>query len=156
MANITLGSSAASVTFSSISQAYRDLVLVISAKGTGNMNLVLQLNGDTGTNYSYVFMYGNGSTASSGNDNTETYGRFVTTSTVTTAEFTPYILNFMDYSSTDKHKTFLSRSNNAGLSVEAFATRWANTSAITSIKLMSSGANSYAAGSSFALYGVAA
>ena len=64
IASQTLGSAAASVTFSSIPQGYTDLVIVgncgISNTGT---TLSLRFNGDTGTNYSETTISGNGSTA---------------------------------------------------------------------------------------------
>ena len=49
----TLGSNTASVTFSSISSAYTDLVLVVAGALDGaNWVPTLQFNSDTGTNYS--------------------------------------------------------------------------------------------------------
>jgi hypothetical protein len=61
----------------------------------------------------------------------------------------------MDYSATDKHKTVLSRANNAANGVTAIAGRWASTSAITSIVLTFQ-SSSLATGSTVALYGVSA
>jgi len=152
LANITLDSSAASVSFSSISQAYRDLVLVINATNTvTNGILYFQVNGDTGNNYNHVRMVGNGSTATS-----------ATGSSVGTMLGGYYGLNrsmqqlsFFDFSAIDKHKTVLVRSDDASQNTVALAGRWASTSAITSILVYAS-ANSFAAGSSFCLYGIAA
>ena len=56
----TLGSSTASVTFSSIPTSYNDLKLVASARGdaTGNsIGINTKLNSDTATNYSYTDIY---------------------------------------------------------------------------------------------------
>ena len=55
LATSTLGSAAASVTFSSISGSYTDLVLVIScAQSAAGGGLRFQFNSDTGGNYSTV------------------------------------------------------------------------------------------------------
>jgi len=48
LANLTLGSSAASVTFSSISQAYKDLVLVIEATTSALDVAIIRFNSDQG------------------------------------------------------------------------------------------------------------
>jgi ethanolamine utilization microcompartment shell protein EutL len=72
IATTTLGSAAASYTFSSISGSYTDLILVVDATTTaGNRALQLVLNSDTGTNYSATYITGDGSsTASSRNSST--------------------------------------------------------------------------------------
>jgi hypothetical protein len=143
-----LASAAASVTFSSIPADYRDLVLVIQSKSdSGNTTIRFELNGDTGSNYTFVSMLGvdgglvissNGASATVGGDN---------------ASESLNILQFMDYSATDKHKTVLSRQNRT-ITAGAYAVRWANTAAINQI-LMAKNAGLYAAGSSFYLYGIA-
>jgi hypothetical protein len=157
MANITLGSSAASVTFSSISQAYRDLVLVFSVVRTaGTTAAVVRLNGDsTSGTYQNIRAGGDGTTASSDTFNdinffSPTPG-FSSTGTVPSTS----IWNFMDYSATDKHKTVLSRTNISNLGTAMHAGRWGNTSAITSITITTLGNPNWDAGSSFALYGIA-
>ena len=63
-----LSSAAASVTFSSISQAYTDLILVTAGTGTTGGVGWLTFNGDSptsGSNYSNTTVYGDGSTAAS-------------------------------------------------------------------------------------------
>jgi hypothetical protein len=63
----------------------------------------------------------------------------------------------MDYSATDKHKTVLSRNNVAGGGVDAFANRWANTAAITSVEVrVSTGGQFFATPTTLSLYGVIA
>jgi hypothetical protein len=156
LANITLGSSAASVTFSSISQSYRDLVLVSFMGVSADIDIATQFNSDTGSNYTYVNMRGNGSTATSGTGaSAGAYFAFgLQNVTVPTNTQTNVIMNIMDYSATDKHKVALKRVNEAGTGTQAFAGRWASTSAITSIKLTPQGGN-FNSGSTFALYGIA-
>jgi len=156
LATVTLGSSAASVTFSSIPATYRDLILVVeavTASGSGAMGVGARYNGDTGSNYSDVFMAGDGSTAFSGapTGTSNPIGRI-------DQSRGNFISQLMDYSATDKHKTSLTRINNSIAVVTARAGRWANTSAVTSINLFNSSANGevFAIGSTFNLYGVIA
>jgi hypothetical protein len=155
LANITLGSSAASVTFSSISQAYRDLVLVFNGSTTGtNVGLGLYFNTQIGADYPQVWMQGNGSTATS--SSVTDYAIDITqAASISSTEQSAIIFNVFDYSATDKHKTSLVRSNNAGKATVAIAGRWAYTTAITSMTIYANG-HPVSAGSTFALFGVAA
>jgi hypothetical protein len=153
LANITLGSTAATVTFSSIPSTFRDLVLVINGTLVSSVggDLTAILNSDTGGNYSRVFMGGDTGSAFSYKFTGETTLRFGYMGDGQHLSIT----NFMDYSATDKHKTVLSRSNNSNGAVFAWASRWANNSAITSMILDTTSANSFTSGSNFALYGIA-
>ena len=147
----TLTSSASSITFSSISGSYRDLVLVLSGPGFGTSNnLAFRANSDTGSNYSYVRMEGNGSSTNS-SSTTSTSGR---AGFVSSGQWN-VILQFQDYSATDKHKSVLARANDATHRVEASATRWANTNAITSVTLITDTSN-YPVGTTAYLYGIEA
>jgi len=156
MANITLGSSAASVTFSSISQAYRDLVLVVVATtaSSGQAGLI-RVNSDSGANYNRVFMLGDGSSAVSNSFTGQS--SFMTNFSAGFSSTVPssVIFNLFDYSATNKHKTALNRNDQAATGVEAQAMRWASTSAVTSLSIQPSSGN-FNTGSTFALYGIAA
>lgn len=155
LANLTLGSASSSVTFSSISGAYKDLVLVIGGTiglpGTAKM----RFNSDSGGNYNYVTMYGTGSSSGSGNyaSSTEHQLQFngVWWSTVGSLK-----IQVFDYSATDKHKATLVRNDSAAYATEAIAGRWASTAAITSLQVSTFSADTFAVGSTFALYGVSA
>jgi hypothetical protein len=150
LANVTLGSSASTVTFSSISQAYRDLVIVFSGRGTAGF--VGRFNGDTGSNYSVVTMAGNGSTTESTSvTSTSLFFANGTTNPLNGTTQAQVILNFLDYSATDKHKTVLTRADRSDAIALASAGRWANTAAITQIEIRTN----FIAGDSFALYGIA-
>lgn len=159
LANITLTGTQTTVTFSSISGSYRDLILVGAnvLSSTNNEHMQFRINSDSGANYNMVTARGDGSsTASSSSSNTTeaNFGTFVMPNTTSPSNF---VLHFLDYSATDKHKTVLARSDNAnstfpGASMTAI--RWASTSAITSITLRFQSTATYAVGSSFALYGV--
>jgi hypothetical protein len=100
-------------------------------------------------------MGGNGSTAFS--SSTGTGNIIAVNSYLDTTNDAVIVMNIMDYSATDKHKTAIWSSDKAGAgATERFVARWANTSAITSVRLLGVGAATYAAGSTFALYGVSA
>ena len=148
----TLTSSASSVTFSSISQDYRDLILVCDVIGTALSQASFRVNGDSGSNYNNVEMAGNGSSASSGAGSNQTSG-FVdyNASSISNAVRSTLTLQALDYSATDKHKSFLFRGGRSDGWVNASALRWANTSGITSIQI----SGSFAATSQFHLYGIA-
>lgn len=135
LATTTLASNATTVTFSSISGAYRDLRLVV----TGSYSVIdtaftVIFNSDTNTaNYSNVFMNGNGSSAAS----------FTSTTSHIESGWYTYpnsgsgmsVLDIMDYSATDKHKTVLTRADAAAGNTRAGAARWASTSAITNLQV---------------------
>jgi hypothetical protein len=157
LANITLGSSASSVTFSSIPATFRDLVLVSSVIHTGAGGNQMRVNGDTGSNYPFVQMLGDGS-ATTANSGTLSYFTPFTNSNPGTTSPVLGITEFIDYSATDKHKTMLMTNSSHGTTqspmVAKIAARWANTAAITTI-LIYPVSTTMAAGSTFALYGIA-
>ena len=152
LANVTLTSSDASIIFSSIPATYRDLVVVINGKTTGNADIGLIFNSDGGTNYSFVYMGGNGTASASGSATGQ--GQIVLNAYFwRSTEQATCIAHIMDYSATDKHKTVLSRNNLAGAGTDAFATRWANTNAITSVEVRTT-ANAFDTGTTINLFGI--
>ena len=160
LATTTLGASAASVTFSSISGSYRDLVLIANARtdraATSDIYKIT-LNA-SGTGYSRVVMYGTGSTADSYADASLSaitpYA--LTGNTATSGVFGFLKMQIMDYSATDKHKTILNNEDATGLEVSASAYTWANTNAVTSIEIDQLLGSNFASGSTFSLYGIEA
>ena len=152
--SVTLSSSASSVTFSSIDQSYRDLVLVsANIRSSTGGTFQFQLNGDTANNYTWMYISGTGSSASAaaagGNQNRIILngGGMDNTGPLMA------VLKILDYSATDKHTSCLIRSgNNTNFAVSAYAGRWANTAAVTSIRLFGGSFNS---GCTFHLYGIA-
>lgn len=155
IATTTLGSASATVTFSSISGTYTDLILVTNLRyssGTPNSNAFIRFNSDSGSNYSKTYLQGNGSTASSGRDSYTAMDLLGQTSTASV--YTSNITQIMNYSNSTTFKTALSRWSNAGDFVIAFVGLWRSTSAITTIEVNSSGTAQFAIGSTFTLYGV--
>lgn len=154
LANLTLGSAQASVTFASIptGSTYRDLRLVVNGATSAEGNIYIQVNGDTASNYSQVNMrgFGSSSTGSSSSTATTIQSNYSTGLQTTSRAINTY--DFMDYAVTDKHKTILIRANHPD-EVDALAARWASTSAISSI-LIGSGGGNFTTGSTFTLYGI--
>jgi len=155
LATVTLGSSAATVTFGSIPATYRDLVMILNCKIlTGTPFPRARVNGDSGSNYFRLSVVGNGSTATSTTSTSTVLALSGDASASTDFNYNT-ITNFMDYSATDKHKTVVSRGNNSAVATAISANRWTNTAAITSIEV-SLTSSSFDVGSTFNLYGIVA
>lgn len=150
LANLTLTTTDSSVEFASIPDTYRDLVLVAQTQATGNTYHRIRMNGDTGSNYSKVKMAGNSAGAQSSTQS----GNTIDLVDINSSSFSIDIIHFLDASATDKHKMVIIRSNQTGTTeTAAHVGRYASTSRITSITI-SPNALSYAAGSTFCLYGI--
>jgi hypothetical protein len=153
LANITLGSTAASVTFGSIPATYRDLVVVFSGFATNRGSF--RINGDTGGNYAWQRMSGNGSSVTATSTGADSAGKLSESASGSAVIPMLFNLNLMDYSQTNKHKTIISTAAQAATGTDAIVNRWQNTAAITSIQIfLVSG--SWAAGTTAALYGIVA
>lgn len=150
IATTTLGSNQSSVTFSSISGSFTDLVLIAQGSTTANEGIGLRFNGDTGTNYSNTYMIGNGTTASSNRDSNDNIGYVGYFSTGQSN----VIANIMNYSNTTTFKTALGRGNPTNLVIARVAL-WRSTAAITSITVLP-GSGNLVSGSTFTLYGIKA
>jgi hypothetical protein len=147
----TLGSAAASVTFSSIPSTYTDLVLVNNFTLSINSYQILQFNGDTASNYSCTVMSSNGTTASSNRYSNEAYLN-LTSAAGTQAT----IIQIQNYSNTTTFKTYLSRYANASTETTAFVGMWRNTAAINSVTIKFPNSANFSIGSTFTLYGIKA
>ena len=154
IATTALGSSASSVSFTSISGSYTDLILAASVGSASAEDLRLRFNSDTGSNYSTTMLYGTGSAAGSAR---------TTSATSITAGFywgglpstlSALIIHIMNYSNSTTYKTVLTRANNTSQEVDAFVGLWRSTSAITSVTLLPNNSASFASGCMFTLYGI--
>jgi hypothetical protein len=159
IATQTLGSSAATVTFSSIPGTYTDLVLVLSATSSAAANSYIRLNSDTGANYSWNALFGDGSTTGTDRAGSVSNGVLMDyygfpTTTIPNAN----IIQFNDYSNTTTFKTVIGRANQAtiGGGVDLITSMWRSTAAITSLTLRFTGAQTWSTGSTFSLYGIKA
>jgi hypothetical protein len=155
IATTTLTSAVSSYSFSSITNVYTDLELVVAGTDSAFGALALQVNGDAGNHYSWTIMYGNGSAVGSTNGGTNAsqlnLGLSDTTQFVST-------FKFFSYANTTTYKTILGRGNTASNQVRAGAGIWRGstgsaTQAITSITVL---ATSLQIGTSLTLYGIKA
>jgi hypothetical protein len=154
IATNTLGTAVATVTFSSISQDYTDLVLVADiTNATGADSLNLRFNGDTASNYSGTRIQGDSGLAESFRSSNATSMNIGYSTNVLTTN----ILSIMNYANTTTFKTVLGRSGAAGSQVAAKVGLWRKTpEAITSITVITSSGYNFAIGSTFTLYGILA
>jgi hypothetical protein len=154
LANITASGAVTTITFSSISQSYRDLILVIQAQNfSGSAQPGLRINGGTNS-YNVVNMWGNGASrggaVSTGNGSMLLSGN---QSTLRADASSVIYVHLNDYSATNKFKTAISRMGSVtGQTVAAFSAN-ENTSAVTTLQVMGA---TFISGSTFALYGVTA
>lgn len=152
LATLTLSAGQATVTFSSISGAYRDLRLITRTTSTTASGGYMRFNGDTGSNYSAVWAYGTGASTGSSSATGTSISLFGMLNGNTNIDS----YDILDYSATDKHKSLLNRYDSPQADGTYMrAGRWANTAAITSIVLGAT-TGTFSAGDSFTLFGVSA
>jgi hypothetical protein len=155
IATTTLGSDSATVTFSSISSAYTDLVVVCNFGNTASdIVSFIRFNGDSGSNYSNTKILGSNTTTASQRDSNITYEKITDNVTANTLTMNT-VINIQNYSNTTTYKTALVRYNNAGVIVEGIVNLWRNTAAINEIQFGNSSSN-YRTGSTFTIYGIKA
>jgi len=162
IATTTLGSAAASYTFSSIPSTYTDLVLVFNGGTTSNgASMLIRINGDTTSNYSDTALDGTGSSAISTRHSNGTYITVTNDVGVAgTLGAQTSTIHFQNYANTTTYKTVLVRANNATSNgypgVSAVVGLWRKTpEAINSITLTTA-STTFLAGSTFTLYGILA
>lgn len=157
LATTTLGSSSASVTFSSIAGTYTDLVIVCNAIASAAANYELTFNSDTGANYSRTTLQGDGSTALSSRSSSTNFIRCDQGGNLETTFGNPLFVSVMNYSNATTYKTILSRSGGGSSAggTGLVCGLWRSTATITSLNFACSGA-SFSTGSTFTLYGISA
>lgn len=160
IATTTLSSVATNITFSSIPSTYTDLVISFTGNAAETYyQLGLQFNTDTSsgsTNYSSTFISGNGSSAAAGRE-TNLYCIIAQQNTLSTTIPSLLNVNLFSYAGS-AYKTILASHSgdlNGSGSVYRTVGLWRSTSAINSIKIMSSnGAQNLAVGTTATLYGI--
>jgi hypothetical protein len=157
LATVTLGGSDVDISFTNIPAIFKDIVLVGNWQNSSTSSAGrLQVNGDSGSNYNGVWMTGNGSTTGSGSESSQTSARIAGAISGPDNSYTNMVtITFLDYAATDKQKIILSRFGSANRESQATASRWASTSAITSIRFFDILGQTFQTGATFSLYGVA-
>ena len=155
IATTTLGSAAATYTFSSIPSTYTDIIIACAPLAASADNLVIQFNGDTTSLYSWTTLGGNGSAASS-NRGANTNLPYVQYQSAVDSNQATVLINVMNYSNTTTNKTAIARGNNASWGTDTTVVLYRSTAAISSITLRTRGGINLSAGSTFTLYGIKA
>lgn len=166
IATLSGNGSASQLTFSSIPSTYTHLQVRLIARGTRSFpseQLYIRLNGDGGNNYAYHYLYGEyGASVAVGaqaSTNTFLVNEFPAANE-TANIYSTSVIDLLDYTNSSKNKTFRSLSgydNNGNTSnyigkVWVGSGLWMNTSAVTSLTVLSNGA--FASGTRIGLYGI--
>jgi hypothetical protein len=161
IATQTLGSAAATVTFSSIPSTYTDLVLVCNgrtATAATSDTYLMTFNSNTTSIYSRTRLLGTGSAASSagrtGAPNIDFEG--LSGNTSASGTYSVAKIQLQNYSNTTTNKTVLVRGDDANNYVLATVGLFRDTSAISTISLATSSGANFSIGSTFSLYGILA
>ena len=165
IAEQVLGSSAATVTFSSIPSTYRTLKLYVTARNNnaslpaGGSDIYLQFNGDTGANYSQLTVYSGGTAGGS-----STYNTSMAPMAQVAYNGSPSNnadgneITIPHYTNTTWNKTMLCQCDRLDASTQGyvlnFSGTWLNTAAINQIVLGIVSGDSFLSGSIFTLYGI--
>jgi hypothetical protein len=155
IATTTLGSAAATITFSSIPATYTDLRLVIVATATtAAPDIQLQFNGVTTTTYSRTSLIGTGSSAISNQASSQSYILLDYTGLSTTVP-SLYEIDVFSYAGSTNKTLLAKTAEDRNGSGDIFTTvgLWRSTAAITSINLFLSAYN-FATGTTATLYGI--
>jgi hypothetical protein len=148
-----LGSASRTITFSSISSTYTDLVLVINGSSASPSDCTVYFNGSqTAPNYSWTRIIGNGTAASSSKGTSQDS---ITIGTLYSAGIGNIIIQIQNYSNTTTYKTVLSRDNSPSAYTGAYVGMWQSTAAINSVTFYGANDN-ISVGTVATLYGIAA
>jgi hypothetical protein len=154
----TLASSAASYTFTAIPSTFTDLLIRSSLRwnGSGYGSVDLRLNGSTTNDSSTELVAYDVTNAASSRYTTYSFGG-MSSGTDTSNTFSSNELYIPNYTGSTNKPTSLSavtenNSSSFGTYITATANLWSNTSAVTSITLVSG--TTFQIGSSFYLYGI--
>jgi len=153
------------VTFSSIPATYTDLRLVIQARVASATYdyFTCRFNGDTAANYGFTWMGGTtaGAQTSKILSLSQNLIGWATSNTQVSTDYSIITVDIMNYSNATNYKTAICRIGLDSDRSDVQVNLWRSTTAINSIVLGTwgagtFGANNIRAGSTFALYGIAA
>lgn len=159
IATTTLGSAAASITFSSISSSYTDLrVSWVIPVASGSDIPALQFNSDTAANYSRTTLIGDGASAASARQPTSdgNTGLWFDQTGTTTVQPSFYTLDTFSYAgSTYKTSLITTSSDRNGTGrVTRTVGLWLSTSTITTVRLYLYYGTNLPIGTTATLYGI--
>jgi len=155
LATYTVPSAVSNVTFTSISQDYTDLEVVITGSFTTLDAINIRVGStvlDTGSNYAAVYAYGTNTTFSAGNFQVnQTSGNAgVLGTNISTAR-----IYFGAYSNTNFYKTMINKCGDGATQVKMGSTLWRSNAAINTIQFFSPSSYNFTTGTTFTIYGIA-
>jgi hypothetical protein len=155
--------SSGTITFSSIPQDYKHLQIRGTVRGTNAASFDgfrIYANGISTDTYAVHILQGNGSSVASQGYTASAndlvwYGAG---GNMATGVYSPFVVDLLDYTSTNKNKTFraISGVNGAGLGsyITMNSSLFLSTNAITSMTIRSSNNANYASATRMSLYGI--
>jgi hypothetical protein len=159
IATTTTTSGQSSVTFTSITSAFTDLIIVVNGTQSSNYDVYLEFNGGGGT-YSRTFLTeGTGESPSGGRSSSQS--KALLGSISASGRGINYV-NIFDYSNTTTYKNILNYAMSAGTSgdsngrVSLMSNQGASTNAITSIVVGADSPSTFNSGVVISLYGIKA
>lgn len=156
IATTTIDTPTSTVTFSNISSAYTDLVIVYKVKmvSGGATNTYMRINGDTGNNYNtgHVYYTIGGAQGWSVQNSQALAWIDNVDSTWTTVTH----IDINNYSNTSVRKSWLVWSGSPGSHTDMKVGSWYSTAAINQIQLYNPSSVNFAVGSNFTIYGILA
>lgn len=166
LAQSTLTGSVTSVTFSSIPQGFRHLVLFSWARSDRVAeldSLPIRFNADSGNNYDYQQIVGSSTsvTSATGRAQTAMFTMIIEAASSRASTFSGNITFIFNYLSSSAEKRIMSLaqvegnlSADADLIIEFASGGWRSTASITSITIFPGIGTNLVSGSSFQLYGI--
>jgi len=160
IATTTTTTASPAITFSSISQNYTDLVLIMSIRANStptSFGTGIRFNGDTSSSYSRTVLYGAGAAGVSFRETNQTRIFYSAGSTIAN-RFNLIRVNIMNYSNSSAYKLVVTRNDDVSDVTSLSSSLWRNANAITSITVTPFDDNStgFATGCTFTLYGIKA
>lgn len=162
----TASGTVASFVFSGLTQAYNDLVVSCSLRGTNastTVDLLMRLNNDSSNNYDGNRFSGTGTSQVTGRYTNSSFagplGAMVAANAAASV-FSAHDINLFRYSDTVMYKSVVARgasnydTSNNGY-VDLVLNNWFSTAAVTTFTLLPS-SGSFASGSTVTIYGIAA
>ena len=160
----TIGSSAASYTFTAIPSTFTDLVVRTSTRGSqanANTTMYIKFNGDSSALYSWTYLQATGTSASSAqlSGDTQLRAEKTTSDNATANTFSSYELYLPSYTASQSKpiSTINAQENNTTANgdwyIDARANLYRSNTAISSIAF-SLASGDFKSGSSFYLYGI--
>ena len=154
----------AQVDLSNISQSFAHLRVLCHLRGTyagTGLSLRMRFNDDTTGPYDRQVQFANNATITAGETlgGTFMYAGYVSGSTAPANNFSPHIIDIMDYSAADKNKSMVVQyaqkavASSGGLQISAMSGFWRSNAAITKLNFYLDSGN-WATGSVFSLYGM--